>query len=173
MNVGKQVKQTPITTNSAANGKHAQAKAKGAEAHLGPNENHHPFGRELRPNPTLAPKGTNNRSAANGECAHERAEGAKAHLGPNANQNPFGNAQGARPCQGEGGRSSFGPEYDPPPVRQQTGTAPKPTGWLPMPYRERIGSMTRLALNGTVAVTIGIKTNVGSSTQGVQIRCRT
>ena len=47
--------------------------------------NHHPFGSELRPSPTLAPKGTNTRSAANGERAHQRAEGAKAHSGPNAN----------------------------------------------------------------------------------------
>ena len=98
MNAENKVKQTSNTTNSTANGERVQAKAKGAEAHSGPNKNHHPFGSELGPNPTLAPKGTNTCPTANGERAHKRAEGARAHSGLNANQNPFGSERGVRSC---------------------------------------------------------------------------
>ena len=111
--------------------------------------NHHTFRRELRPDPTVAPMGPNTQSVANGERAHERAEGAIAHLAPNANSNTFGSDRGARPRQGEGGRGTFGPESDPPPVRQRTGTKSKRTGRLPNTHREQIGSITRSALNGT------------------------
>ena len=135
-----------------------------------------PFGTKCEQSPiwkraatesNLAPEGTNTRSAANGERANQRAEGAKAPSGPNANQNTFGSERGARPHQGEGGRSSFEPEFDPPHVRQQTGTAPKRDGWVPMPYREQIGPMIRSAPNETDAIGWGSKprrdhTNSGS-----------
>ena len=161
------LKLNPITANSAPNGECAQVRAKWGEPHSGPNVNNHPFGSVLPPSPMLALEGTNTRSTANGERANQSAEGAKAHSGPNANQNTFGTEQGARPRQGEGGRSSFGPGFDPPFVRQRMETVPKQDGWVPMPYWERIGPKTRSAPNETDAIRWGLKpwrdhTNSGS-----------